>query len=197
MKNAVVTISILMSIALTSCNQVKLDNIEAEGLIKKTLELPKTYRDDCGWSSDISMFGAAGKLDVLQADGLIYYNIEYHGAFTDPSLYVTPTDKGKPYFLGQKSNIYMFKTNDIDFNQINGISIDKETQTATVRFTLKATNVSPIAHSLSKGGYINYSLDDPINGELIFKKFDNGWQLQSDQNKSSSEIVNQFLKERK
>lgn len=196
MKNTVLIIALLMSIAFTSCNPVKLDNIEAKGLINKTLELPKTYRDDCGWGSGVSMFGASGKLDALQADGLISYNIEYHGAFTDPSLYLTPTDKGKPYFMGQNSNIYMFKTNDIDFDQITGISIDKETQTATVRFTLKATNVSPIARSLSREGYIKYSLDNPINGELIFKKFDNGWQLQSDQNKSSNDIVNQMLKGR-
>ena len=194
MKNIKFIFMLLISIALSSCNQTKLDNSEAAGLIKKTLELPKTYREDCGWGSDVSMFGAAGKLDALKEDGLISYNIEYHGAFTDPSLYLTPTDKGKPYFMGQNSNIFMFKTNDIDFDQITGISIDKETQIATVRFTLKATNISPIARSLSRKGYIKYSLDNPINGELIFKKFDNGWQLQSDQNKSSNEIVNEMLK---
>lgn len=193
MKNTVLIIALLMSIAFTGCNQVKLENNETEGLIKKTLELPKTYRDDCGWDSGVSMFGASGKLDALQADGLITYNIEYHGAFNDPSLNLSPTDKGKPYFLGQNSNIYKFKTNDIDFDQITGISIDKETKIATVRFTLKATNVTPVARSLSRKGYIKYSLDNPLNGEIIFKKFDNGWQLESDQNKSSNDMVNQIL----
>ena len=180
-------------ITITSCNQVKLENNEAEGLIKKTLELPKTYRRDVGWGSGVSMFGASGPLDALQSNGLITYNIEYHGAFSDPSLYLTPTEKGKPYYLGQNSNVYMFKIHDIDFDQITGISVDKETKTATVRYTLKATNVTPVASALSSNGYIEYSLDNPLNGELIFKKFDNGWQLQSDQNKSSSELLNQIL----
>src|SRR5674476_473294 len=100
MKNKLLIIAFFIAIALTSCNQVKLENNEAEGLIKKTLELPKTYRRDVGWGSGVSMFGASGPLDALQSDGLITYNIEYHGAFTDPSLYLTSTEKGKPYFLG-------------------------------------------------------------------------------------------------
>jgi hypothetical protein len=96
--------------------------------------------------------------------------------------------------LGQNYNVYKFKTNDIDFDQITGISIDKETQTATVRFTLKSTNVTPVALSLKSEGYIKYSLDNSIPGELIYKKFDNGWQLESNQNKSSNEMVNEIIK---
>lgn len=191
MKNTLLIIALLITI--TSCNQVKLENNEAEGLIKKTLELPKTYRRDVGWGSGVSMFGASGPLDALKSNGLITYNIEYHGAFSDPSLYLTTTEKGKPYYLGQNSNVYMFKIHDIDFDQITGISVDKETKTANVRYTIKATNVTPVARALSSNGYIEYSLDNPLNGELIFKKFDNGWQLQSDQNKSSSELLNQIL----
>lgn len=194
MKNIVLYLALLISIAFTGCNQIKLENNEAEGLIKKTLELPKTYRYDVGWGEGVSMFGASGPLDALQSEGLITYNIEYHGAFSDPSLYLSPTDKGNPYFLGQNSNVYKFKTNDIDFDQITGISIDKETQTATVRFTLKATNVTPVARALKREGYIKYSLDNSLPGELIYKKFDNGWQLESNQNKSSNEIVNEILK---
>lgn len=193
MKNRLLIIVLFIAIVFTSCNQVKLENSEAEGLIKKTLELPKTYRRDVGWGSGVSMFGASGPLDALQSAGLIKYNIEYHGAFTDPSLYLKPTEQGKPYFLGQNANVFMFKIHDIDFDQITGISVDKETKTATVRYTLKATNVTPVARALSGQGYIKYSLDNPLNGELIFKKFDNGWQLQSDQNKSSNDIVNHML----
>jgi len=50
MKKAILIISLFLTIAFTSCNQVKLDNSEAEGLIKKALELPKTYRYDVGWN---------------------------------------------------------------------------------------------------------------------------------------------------
>ena len=191
MKTLKLIFILLISITLSNCKQVKLENNEAADLIKKTLELPKTYREDIGLG-----WGASSWLDALQEDGLIIYNIEYHGAFTDPSLYLFPTEAGQPYYLGQSANNYMFKTNDIDFNQITGISIEKENQTATIRFTLKATNVTPIAQTLSRINYIKYSMDSPINCELIFKKFDNGWLLQSYQNKSSSDIVNQFLKGR-
>src|ERR1035437_2813544 len=189
MKKTKLIFMLLISVAFLSCNQVKLDNNEAGDLIKKILELPKSYSEDIGLG-----WGATSWLDALQEDGLIIYNIEYHGAFSDPSLYLFPTDKGKPYFLGQSSNKYKFKTNDISFDQITGISIEKESQIATVRFTLKATNITPIARTLSRIKYIKYSMENPISGELIFKKFDNGWQLQSDQNKSSNEIVNEMLK---
>jgi len=193
MKNTKLLFMLLISISIvfSSCNRVKLDNNEAEGLIKKTLQLPIAYREDIGLG-----FGATSWLDALQNDGLITYNIKYSGPI-HTYLYLNPTNLGKPFYLGQdptNSNIYIFKTNDIDFDQITGIAINKESQTATVRFTLKAINVTPIARTLSSIGYIKYSLDNPISGELIFKKFDNGWQLQSDQNKSSNEIVNEILK---
>jgi hypothetical protein len=178
-------------ITLSGCNRVNLDNIEATELIKKTLQLPKQYREDIGLG-----WGASSWLDALQADGFIVYTIEYHGAFSDPSLYLFPTDKGHPYYLGKdpNSNKYMFKTNDIDFDQITGVAIQKSSQTATIRFNIKATNITPIALSLRKINYIKYSLDNPISGELIFKKFDNGWQLQSGSNKSSNDLLSDILK---
>lgn len=193
MKNTLLIIVLFMGIALTSCNQFKLDNNEAEGLIKKTLELPKSYRYDVGWGNGVSMFGASGPLDALQSAGLITYNIKYHGAFTDPSLYLSTTDLGKPYFLGQNSNVYKFKTNDIDFDKITGISINKESQTAIVRFSLKATNVTLAGYALAREKYIKYSLTGPIMGELVYKKFDSGWQLETEQGKSNSELLNQIL----
>lgn len=192
MKNNLLFIALSIAIAFTSCNQVKLDTNEAEGLIKKTLELPKSYRYDVGWGQGVSMWGAGGKLDALQNDGLITWHDEPNG-WEANILYVNVTEKGKPYFMGKNGNVYSFKIHDIDFNQITGVSIEKETKTATVRFTLKATNITPIALALNKERYINYSLDNPLNGELVFKLFDNGWQLLSNENKSSGEMVNQIL----
>jgi hypothetical protein len=185
--------ALLISIALISCNQVKLETVEAEGLIKKTLELPKSYRYDVGWGQNVPMFGAGGKLDALQTDGLITWSNEPNG-WADNILHVNLTQKSKPYFMGQNGNVYSFKIHDVAFDQITGISIDKNTQIATVRFTIKATNVTPIARSLKRAGYISYSIDNPLPHELIYKKFDSGWQLQSSQNKSSNEIVNEILK---
>jgi len=184
---------LFFTLAFSSCNQVRLDNNEAEELIKKTLELPKSYSYCVGWGQNASMWGAASKLDALQNDGLITWQDEPNG-WEERILYLEPTEKGKPFLIRKNGNEYTFKIHDIDFDQINGISIDKNSQTATVRFTLKSTNVTPIARSLSSGGFIKYSLDNLLNGELIFKKFDNGWQLQSDQNNTSNEIVNKLLK---
>jgi hypothetical protein len=99
-------------VAFSSCNQLKLDNVEAGDLVKKTLELPKKYREDIGLG-----FGATSWLDALQNDGLITYNIEYSGPW-NTYLYLNPTDKGKPFYLGQdpkNSNIHRFLTNNIDF----------------------------------------------------------------------------------
>jgi hypothetical protein len=191
MKKIKLIFILLLLVMFSSCNQIKLENNEAIDLIKKTLELPKSYSEEIGLG-----WGATSWLDALQEDGLIIYNIEYHGALTDPSLYLFPTETSTPYYLGQDSGSgkYMFKTNDLEFDQITGISIQKESQTAMVRFSLKATNITPVARTLSKISYIKYSLDNPITGELIFKKFDRGWQLQSDQNKTSNDMVNEILK---
>ena len=148
MKNNKLIFILLVFIAFSNCTQLKLENNEAEVLIKKTLELPKQYREDIGLG-----YGASTWLDALQTDGFIIYTIDYHGAFTDPSLTLFPTDAGRPYYLGQDpndSNKHRFKTNDIDFYQIVGISVQKESKTATIRYSLKASNITPIARTLSK-----------------------------------------------
>ena len=194
MKTTKLIFVLLLTLAFSSCNQVKLDNIEAEGLIKRTLELPKSYSYSVGWGQGVSMWGASGPLDALQSAGLITYNIEYHGAFSDPSLYLSTTELGKPYFLGQNSNVCEFKTNDIDFDKITGISINKESQTAIIRFSLKATNVTLAGYALAQKKYIKYSLSGSIIGELVYKKFDSGWQLEAEQAKPSSDLLNQILK---
>lgn len=188
------SLAFIVSVLFSSCKQLKLENEEAEGLVKKSLELPKTDVYSVGWGPGVSMFGASGPLDALQKEELITYEIEYHGAFSDPTLTLTPTDKGQPFLKGNNENVYKFKTNEIDFDKILGISINKENQTATVRFTLKATNITPIATALKKEGYIKHSLNNPFQGELIYKKFDTGWQLQSNSNKSSSEMVKEIIK---
>ena len=190
MKKAIILFLLSAFLMISGCNQLSLNNIEAEGLIKNILELPKSYREDIGLG-----FGASTWLDALQNDGLITYHIEYSGPW-NTYLYLNPTENGNSFYLGvdpQNSNIHRFKTNDIDFDQIIGISVSKESQTATIRFSLKATNITPVASSLKRVGRIKYPLDLPISAELVFKKFDSGWQLLSDQNKSSNELVNQFL----
>ena len=183
----IIIVIILIINLLTNCNQLKLENQEAKQLIIKALNLPQSYRKDIG------SFTSSTPLDELQNEGLINYSFTYWGINTDLNL--NATEKGKPYYLGQdsKTGNYMFKTNDIDFNEITGIAVNKDQQTATIRFSLIATNVTPVAKALKRVNWISYDINAPINGELVFKKFDNGWQLQSEQNESSIDLLNKII----
>lgn len=179
---------------MSSCNQVKLTNEEAKSLIVGTLGLPITYRHDIDKRPSM---GSGFELDGLRNAGLITGS-EILDSRT--LIHIDITESGKSSFMGENNNAYMFRTHGIDFDQITGISINKEEQTAVVRFTIKAKDVTPagVALSQTKAGfsgrsYINYSLTSPINGELTYKKFDNGWQLQTNQNKTSIQLLNQIL----
>lgn len=193
MKNLTI-ISVTIVLALfTSCNQVKLTNDEAKVLIIRTLNLPITFRHDVDKRPSM---GSGFELDGLRKAGLITGS-EYLDSRRLIEIQIT--EIGESSFMGENSSAYMFKTNDIVFDQITGISINKEEQTATIRFSLKAKNVTLAAYALAKTDagfsgekYINYSLINPLSGEFIFKKFDNGWQL-LDQGKSSSDLLNQIL----
>jgi|GEM_PF-1820655 len=185
---------IVLALITTSCNQTKLSEDEAKALVVKSLNLPVSYRHDIDKRPSM---GSGFELDGLRNAGLITGS-EYLDSNTPIQIEIT--EQGKSSYIGENESAYMFRTNQIDFDQITGISINKEEQTAVVRFTVKATNITPagIALSQTQAGfsgrtYINYSLNSPINGEFSFKKFDNGWQLQTDQNKSSSELLNQIL----
>jgi hypothetical protein len=193
MKNHVLIIVTIVVAFLFSCDQTKLTNEEAKALIVKTLNLPVSYRHDINKRPSM---GSGFELDGLREAGLIT------GSETldiRRPIEINVTEIGKPSFLGESNDAYMFKTNDIDFDQITGISINKQEQTATIRFTLKAKNVTLAGYALANTSagfsgkkYINYSLVNPLSGELVFKKFDNGWQL-LDQSKSGSDLLNLVL----
>jgi hypothetical protein len=191
----ITTIYLIFVLALlSSCESTKLSNEEAKEIIVKALDLPARFRHDVNKKPTM---GSGFELDGLRNAGLIIGS-DYLDSNTP--IYIEITENGKSSFIGENESAYMFKTNDVDFDQISGISINKEEKTALVRFTLKATNVTPAGRALSQTSagfsgskYINYSLDTPINGEITLKLFDNGWQLQTDQNKSSGELLNQIL----
>ncbi|MCX6223031.1 MAG: hypothetical protein NTZ69_18845 [Bacteroidia bacterium] len=193
MKNQMIIFAIVMIVLCSSCNQVKLTNEEAKTLVVRTLGLPITYRHDIDKRPTM---GSGFELGGLRNAGLIT------GSETLDSrraIEIQITEMGQSSFIGENNDAYMFKTNDIDFDQITGISINKEEQTATIRFSIKAKNVTLAAYALAKTkagfsgrNYLNYSLINPLNGELVFKKFDNGWQL-LEQGKSSSVLLNQLL----
>lgn len=194
MKNSILIFATIALSILSGCNQTKLTNDDAKALITNTLNLPVTYRHDINKRPSM---GSGFELDGLREAGLITGS-EYLDSRRLIEIQIT--ELGQSSFIGENDNAYMFKTNDIDFDQITGISINKEEQTATVRFSLKAKNATLAAYALAKtkagfsgNNYINYSLINPLNGELAFKKFDNGWQL-LEQGKSNSELLNQILK---
>lgn len=129
---------IFASVALTiftSCIQIKMTNDEAKSLIVTTLKLPVSYRHDIDKRPSM---GSGFELGGLRNAGLIT------GSETLDSrraIEIQITEIGQSSFLGENNDAYMFKTNDIDFDQITGISINKEEQTATIRFSIKAKNV--------------------------------------------------------
>lgn len=193
-KTIYLTILLFSTNIYTSCNQTTLTNEEAKALIKKDLGVPVSFHQDL--TKQATIF-SADILNVLRTEGLV--NGPRYVDVNTP-IQIEITEKGQSSFVSEEDSYYRFKTNDIDFDQITGISVNKEDQTATVRFTLKATNVTPAAIALSKqtigysgNKYIPYNLETPINGELVYKKFDNGWQLQN-QDKAGSQLLDFILK---
>lgn len=176
-----------------------LDHTLAKSLISKALKLPRPYRHylparkTMCWGNDV---------EQLQKDGLLTYT-------DDPNNIYNFSIKVDPMFahmyLGQDAEGYhMFQLYDIVFGSITGVSTDPNTQLATVRFSLAATNITVFASSLSKvrvgcsgRPYIPFKLYAPINGELVFRKFDTGWQLESMQNKGAYDILKEIYSQNK
>ncbi len=171
-------------IALTGCGGLNLSEQDAQTLVKSSKSLPHDYPVIIRNSSDNEAI-----LNLLQQNGLITWKFkwgnDYNGHSFDCDIY--PTDKGKGFFLGKSQQQgelgimfenYMFKGYTMDFNQIVGISVNKENQTATVRYSQKATQVSPFAQLLANNTkFISQPLTSDITEDVIFKKFDTGWQL--------------------
>ena len=174
---------------LTSCkSQLTLENKEAEALITKALNLPTHHVVSLENSTNYST-----AFDILQQNDILTWKWKWEGSgYWEEGSHsfdfdVTLTEKGKPFLIEKTQkkyslatyDVYKFKAYDIDFGNIEGISINQENKTATVRFTTYATNITPIAESLSKSGQKKY-ITDHINGqtifEIVFKKFDTGWQ---------------------
>jgi hypothetical protein len=192
MKKILLIIMAIASISI-SCNNVNLSQDEAKTLIVQSLHLPFIFRFDiykrASFNNDFAVYG-------LYKAGMTTGGDYYPGQ----KINIQPTELGKSSYLGDNGNAYMFKTNDVVFVQITGIAVNKDQQTATIRFTLKADNVTLAGYTLAKTqGNLNgdkcivYSLVRPLNGELTYKKFDNGWQLATDENKSSLDLLNQIL----
>ena len=181
-------IGCVIAFTVSSCNQTKLSNEEAKSLVVNSLNLPisinayVSYRGKSGFLKEFSM-------DILKREGYIMDVGDWLFSTTQV------TNKGREYLVNTEdingSPEFTFRMYDIDFEAIKGIAINKEQQTATVRFALKYTNITPVAEAIDE------NIQKPLESELVFKKFDSGWQLQSDQNKTPRELVNDILKSNK
>jgi hypothetical protein len=188
MKKINTYLMILTSIALMNCNQIKLSGTEATELIQKNLKLPHDHN-----ISILSHSSNEDYFNLLQQNGLITWKfdwVEYWAGSVISRSYeceISLTDKGAPFLIEKNSNenpypsmnlfVYKFKGYTINLNTITGISVNKENQSATVRYILKASNITPFAESLQGTKYVPHALNSDINGELVFKQFDTGWQL--------------------
>jgi len=156
-------------------------------LIVKTLKLPQEFKREIN-AANYDSYGKQHPCYKLQREG--YITMSRHGAWLDYDLSVT--EKGSRYYLGEGkyrngSNTLLFKTFDIDFNEIIGIAFNQEQRTATIRFSLKAINITPI------GRILENNIDNHQNGELVFKKFDTGWRLAYGQTISRTELVREIF----
>ena len=178
---------IFTSLLFTSCQNTKLSNEEAKDIVIKNLSLPHSYYEEINANS-MDPLGAGSKCDKLERDGFVYKTGNWIYGYT-----LNVTDKGKPYIIGQGKDVMYsqstlkFQAFDLDFDQIMGIAINNDQGTATVRFTLKATNISPISRTLDS------NIDNPKSGQLVFKKFDSGWQLEANQGRTGIELLNIIL----
>ena len=175
----------------TACTS-GLSHTEAEGLISKVIGLPKTYihtvynKKRLCWGSDLTQFGN---------DGLITFDTHHSW---EERIDVFVTAKGKPWYVGKNSKGWQFKMYRIVFGSVTGISMNESKTIATIRFTLKADGITPFARSLANGPgpcntspAIEFDLDKPVNSELIFRKFDTGWQLDEEASgKNLEELMN-------
>jgi hypothetical protein len=190
-----ILISLTISfVILTSCNNVKLSNSEAESLVKTSLNLPML----CEAVFSGGIYGGDYQQLINQAilSGNDYMNLEINEG--DKEYFTRKINTG----YGRVQ--YRFKAYDIDLDNITGLSVDKNTSTAIIRFTLKVTNPT---FFMNNGGYFrienfendiseNINIDSKFNGELRFRKFDTGWQLESSPSQGYSTILESFIRQR-
>lgn len=173
------TALILTVITSTGCNNFTPTNEEAKELITIALGLPKNVT-----------------VNVTGADVFKWPKLRDAGFIYDPGncsfgCDLQVTVKGEQYLLKDvgeggypmEYNTLIFQGYRIDLGDVTGIAVDKKQQIVLIRFYLKATNITPISEALHD------NINTVRNSELIFKKFNNGWQLASENNKSKDDLL--------
>jgi len=199
MRKIFLYVIIMISSFLTSCKSTTLTEPEAEQLVISAMQLPLNYTASVG----LGCYGDTKSLDALQNDGLITYFIDEND-YGANRLHLTPTNNAAESYKGRDKIVncpfgnqyqnYIFEIFDYNFEKLTGISVDKETKTAIVRFTINQISITSVGTSLYQINRLGYPFFKPVNCELVFKKFDQGWQLESNQGRTGYELVEMFLK---
>lgn len=189
MKGIIVIFLTISFAILTSCTKVKLSNNEAERLVKSSLNLPMLC-EAAFYDSDCRPLISQG---ILLGNDL--YNLQVSEEYK--KYFSQKLERKGRYPMSQ----YRFKAYDIDLDAITGLSVDKESETAIVRFSLKVANATPFVNNARFFAIRNFESDvsenintnSKFNGELRFRKFDTGWQLESSPSQGYSSILESIV----
>lgn len=174
-----------LTFSILACNKTKLSNSEAKNLIEKSLNLPQKFCIQLDYLSHAKQ-NEVSYITTLSEMG--YLNYEFNTIYNRISLGSNPQlgNQANQYVLERK-NIgtdnwqIVFKTFEVVLGEIDGIAINKESKTASIRFSLKIVNAAPYVQKAED----NININNPIRCELLFKKFDTGWKIE----KSSEEPI--------
>lgn len=169
-----------ISILTSSCKSDELSRDTAEKLIRSNFqktEVREFKLYDGGYEYG-SMQGRGGevKLHQMLANLGVIDLIERHGEMAEffPGIQsMKLTAKGKQYVVSsRKDRYYTFaicKLADIEFGEITGISQQKGSNTALVKYT-QVRKVTPF------GTAVNLN-DGPYELSVNFTKYDDGWRI--------------------
>jgi len=170
---------------------------EAQKLIVAALNLPKECTEKVAVGDEVT-------LSRLKQGGAIVEGFVNNSNFHEN--YIEVSESNKKYFLGKITSggsdypSYLFKTFNLDLGKIEGISVNKENQTAQVRFTIEYKDVSPFGRILgqytSEGGNgFRIDIEKPITAEFNFRLFDTGWKLEITESIRGYSLLDQIIYE--
>lgn len=165
---------------LWGCSSDKLSRGKAEKLIRAINKFPTDEIKE--FQTAFPDHWGAGSLEELQNQGLLTYTKYFAGLggyWFDAEL----TEKGKKYAVSDKHGLknefglednynkaITVKIAKLDFGEITGIHENKESNTATVNYTVVRKEITPF-------GKIEYKLQEgSFNKTITFTKYDDGWR---------------------
>lgn len=163
------------------CGSDKLSRGKAEKLIRAFNKFPSDEIKE--FQTDFPDHWGAGPLEELQKQGLLTYTNYFAGLggyWFDAEL----TQEGKKFAVSDEHGLkdefglvdnynkaVTVKIAKLDFGEITGIHENKESNTATVNYTVVRKDITPF-------GKIGFKLQEGVfNKTSTFTKYDDGWRL--------------------